>query len=127
MVDRRGEVPEQCRKARPDPRPTRGPSDARAWPGPPARREPARGVGRRDGSLAQSLLQQPTESRVVLDEPIDQIVVFLERHELERGSSVDGHHDRFVMAAMSVLTQVPFSFTQWNHFHDVPCTSSPAR
>jgi len=49
---------------------------------------------------------------VVLDEPIDQIVVLLQRHELERGSSVDSHHDRFVMAAMSVLTQVRFSFTE---------------
>jgi hypothetical protein len=95
-------------------------SGARARPGPPAWREPARSDSGRDAPLAQSPLQQPTESRVVLHEPIDQIVVLFERHELERGSSVDGHHDRFVMAATSVLTQVRFSFTQWDHFHDAP-------
>jgi hypothetical protein len=95
-------------------------SGARARLGPPARREPARGDSGRDAPLAQSPLQQLTESRVVLHEPIDQIVVLLERHELERGSSIDGHHDRLLMAAMSVLAQVRFSFTQWDHFHDAP-------
>jgi len=97
---------------------TNGLSGARARPGRPPWHEAARGVSGRDAPLAQSPLQQPTESRVVLHEPIDQIVVFLQRHELERGSPIDGHHDRFVMAAMSVLTQVSFSFTQWDHFHD---------
>jgi hypothetical protein len=46
-----------------------GPSGA--WPGRPARCEPTRGLSRRGAPLAQSPLQQPTESRVVLDEPID--------------------------------------------------------
>lgn len=96
-----------------------GPSGTRARPGRAPWREPVRGDRRRDAPLAQSPLQQLTESRVVLDEPIDQIVTLLQRHELERGSSVDGHYHRFVMAAMSVFTQVRFCFTKWDHFHDV--------
>jgi hypothetical protein len=110
-------VPSSASRRQPD-RDLDSPSGARAgWP---ARCEPTRGLSRRDAPLAQSPLQQPTESWVVLDQPIDQVVVFLQRHELERGSSVDSHHNRFVMAATSVLTQVRFSFTQRDHFHDAP-------
>jgi hypothetical protein len=96
------------------------PSASKRLPGWPARCEATRGLSRRDAPLAQSPLQQPTESRVVLDQPIDQVVVRLQRHERERGSSVDNHHDRFVMAATSVLTQVRFRFTRRDHCHDAP-------
>jgi hypothetical protein len=41
---------------------------------------------------------------MVFYEPIDQIVVLLQRHELKRGSSVDDDHHRFIVAAMSVFT-----------------------
>jgi len=57
---------------------------------------------------------------VVLDESIDQVILLCQRHELKRGSPVDGYHHRLVMATMSIFTQMRFRFTQRDHFHDAP-------
>jgi hypothetical protein len=65
----------------------------------------------RHAALLESLLQQAAKFGVVLKESIDQVVVFFQGHELKGGDAIDRHNHRFVMAKVSVPTQMGFRFT----------------
>ena len=70
-----------------------------------------------DVRLAQTPLKQLRESRMILDQAVDQIIVLFQRDQLKRRSPVDRHHHRFIVTKLCVTAQFGLSFTQWNDLH----------
>ena len=54
----------------------------------------------------------------MLHEAIDQVVVLLQRDELERGFPVDGYNHGLVVATTRIFAQMRLRFTQRDHLHD---------
>ena len=65
-------------------------------------------LGRHAG-LAEPLGQILSKGGMMLEQAIDQVVLLLERHELERWATVDGDDHWLVVAKLGVLGQAPLA------------------
>lgn len=65
----------------------------------------------RNTPLLEPFLQEAAKFGVVLKESVDQVVVLFKGHELKGGDAIDRHNHGFVMAKVSIPTQMGFRFT----------------
>jgi hypothetical protein len=57
---------------------------------------------RRKAAFSKSLFQQVAETRMLLEQAVDQVVVFIERNKLKEWLAVDRYHHGLVMAELPV-------------------------
>ena len=74
----------------------------------------------RDASLSEPGLQRLAERRMMLEQAVDEVVIFLEGNELKGRDTVDGDDDGLVVAQAAVLAQVGLGFTQRDQLHGAP-------
>jgi hypothetical protein len=79
--------------------------------------QPAGGFPDRETPFLQPLLHVLPKPWMVLEQTIDQIVIFLDGDELKRGHAPDGDDHWFPVTEPGISVEPGLCFGEWNHFH----------
>ena len=70
-----------------------------------------------DAAALEAAFEVGAKFGIVLQQPVDEVVVLLQRGQLERGDSLDRDDDGFAVAQTAVIALAGLGLTQGNHFH----------
>lgn len=60
------------------------------------------------------------KARIVFQQPVNEVVVLVQRRHLKGGHPLDSDDDRLAVAKLAVIAQARLGLTQWNYLHGDP-------